>query len=100
MMSVVPPSMEFRRNPEQLRMVMEWLNNPTTRLVLDMAQNENPARTSPLRAGATEIDCARAYGVQEGWSQAISFIIGLAQPIAQPDQFIETFGVEEDISNG
>lgn len=81
--TLVPLSSQVRADNQAVATVTQWLNHPTTRLVLDMLQNESPAKTSVTAKGLDALDYARVLGQIEGWNAAYSFMLELAIPAAQ-----------------
>lgn len=65
-------------------------------MILAILHYETPSRTSLLPPGASEIDVARAYGVQAGYEKALIDLCNLAEPLQQHTEPPVTFSEPED----
>lgn len=87
----IPSSVSFRRDPATQSKALELLSSPVGHLMLSIVRNESPMRTGAVAGNATEIQIARAYGVQEGYEEALKSLAALAEPVPDNKPIEETF---------
>lgn len=83
--------MEWRRDPAAVATAVAWLSRPEAKVILAILHHETPSRSGVLPLGASEIDCARALGAQQGYEKALMDLVALGEPMRLNEEPEPTF---------
>lgn len=79
-------TLQWRQDDKLVAQARSILSQPAVGHMLAVLQLESPIKSMPLPPGATDIDIARAYGIEHGYQHAIAQLYRLARPAALVDE--------------